>query len=329
MSTRLQLSVRAESWTTRNPYRITGHIWNSNDVIVVELSDGEFVARGEGMPVYYLDETVDSLSRQVESVASHIEGGVTRADLQHLMSAGGARNAVDCALWALEAKRNRRSIWDLTNIRPRPVTTTFTIGIEQTPEAMAARATEAALYPFLKIKLNEQQPVERVSAIRAARPDARLTVDANQGWSFEQLREVAPALARLDVKLIEQPLPRGADACLEGYTSPVPLCGDESCQHRGELSEAIRRYQVINVKLDKSGGLTEALLLSEQVRRSGRQLLVSCMGGTSLAMAPGFVVAQLCDYVELDGPLLLRRDRIPPMHYHRGMIDVPDSCLWA
>jgi L-Ala-D/L-Glu epimerase len=325
----LQLSVHAESWATQNPYRITGHTWESNEVIVVELSDGEHVGRGEGMPVYYLGETVDSLCRQVASIAAPIERGVSRLELQEFMSPGGARNALDCALWALEAKRTGRSVWDLTNIRPRPVTTVFTIGIEETPEAMAARAVEAATYPLLKIKLNEDRPIERVAAIRAARPDARLTVDANQGWTFEQLRDIAPALARLDVKLIEQPLPRGSDATLEDYTSPIPLCADESCQHRDELELATRRYQVINVKLDKAGGLTEALLLADAVRSRGRELLVSCMGGTSLGMAPGFVLAQLSDYVELDGPLLLKRDRIAPMRAHHGVIDVPDSRLWA
>jgi L-alanine-DL-glutamate epimerase-like enolase superfamily enzyme len=201
--------------------------------------------------------------------------------------------------------------------------------MEETPEAMAARAIDASIYPVLKIKVNDDRPAERISAVRVARPHARLVVDANQGWTFEQLVEVAPKMKELGVELIEQPLPRGGDERLEGYRSPVPLSADESCQHRGELDDASRRYQIINIKLDKAGGLTESILTAQEARRRGLKPLVSNMGGTSLSMAPAFVVAQLCDYVELDGQLLLKHDRFPSMGCLDGEIGVPDSRLWG
>ncbi len=325
----LGLSLHIEEWTAKIPFRITGHLWDAFRVIVVELTDGKHKGRGEALPVYYLNETANSLCAQVEAVAGSIEAGLDRDSLQELMPAGGARNAVDCALWDREAKRAGKSVWELTGIAPKPVTTAFTIGIEDTPELMAQRAREAAAYPILKIKVSADRPVERVEAIRAARPDARLTVDANQAWTFEQLLELEPALARLGVALIEQPLPRGADGPLEGHRGPIPLCADESCQHRGELDVAARRYGIINIKLDKTGGLTEALLLAGAVRAKGLERLVSNMGGTSLSMAPAFVIAQLCGYVELDGQLLLRHDREPGMRCHGGRIAVPDPRLWG
>jgi L-Ala-D/L-Glu epimerase len=329
MSSLLHLSLHIEEWQMKIPFRITGHLWDVNRVVVVELTDGRHSGRGEGMPVYYLDESVESLCRDIWSVAGEIGRGIDREALLKLMSPGGARNAVDCALWDLEAKKSGKNIWELTGIRPKPVITVFTIGIEDSPEAMAARAKEASNYPILKIKVNEDRPAERLAAIRAARPDAGLMVDANQAWTFEQLLDVSPKLAEMGVKLIEQPLPRGKDQSLEAYRSPIPLCADESCQHRGELAQAGRRYQIINIKLDKAGGLTEALLLAQAARKHGLQLWVGNMGGTSLGMAPAFVLAQLCQYVELDGPLLLKHDRFPALRCERGEIAVPDPRLWG
>jgi L-alanine-DL-glutamate epimerase-like enolase superfamily enzyme len=323
------LSVHVEKWKTKIPFRITGHTWDAFSVVVVELTDGVHQGRGEGLPVYYLHETVEKLHQQIEAAGREIERGIDRLDLLELMPPGGARNAVDSALWDLEAKCSGKTIWELTGIKPKPVSTVFTIGLEDSPEKMAARAIDASIYPILKIKVNDDRPVERVAAIRTARPDARLTVDANQGWTFEQLVEVAPRLAKLDVKLIEQPLPRNDDGRLERYTSPIPLCADESCQHRGELDRVSRCYQIINIKLDKAGGLTEALLLADAVRNRGLELLVSNMGGTSLSTAPAFVVAQLCHYVELDGQLLLDRDRPLGLRYQNGEIAAPDPRLWG
>ena len=312
-----------------SPFRINGLCKEWDEVVVVELTDGVYVGRGEGVPVHYLKESAQSLYRQIDAVAQRIEDGIDREELLKWMPPGGARNAIDSALWDFEAKRTGKSIWELVGIRPKKLNTAFTIGIEDTPETMAIRAKDASMYPILKIKVDKDRPVERVAAIRQARPDARLTVDANQAWTFEQLKDVTPGLLELDVKLIEQPLPREADQPLEEYRSLIPLCADESCQHRSELDAAAKRYQIINIKLDKTGGLTEALSLARDVRDKRLGLLASCMGGTSLSMAPAFVLAQLCQIVELDGPLLLRRDRIPGLRCHRGLIGVPDSRLWG
>lgn len=325
----LSLRTEIEEWPLMTPLRITGYTFNVIEVLVVSLERDGHVGRGEAAGVYYKNDKPASMIRQIEPLRMTIEAGISRDSLQEMLPPGGARNALDCALWDLEAKCSGKTIWGLTGIKPKPVTTVFTIGIEDTSQAMAARATEASIYPILKIKVDEDRPVERVAAIRAARPDAGLVIDANQGWTFEQLVEVAPKLAEMGVKLIEQPLPRGSDDPLEGYTSPVPLSADESCQHRGELDQASRRYQIINIKLDKAGGLTEALLLAQAVRDRGLALLVGCMCGTSLSMAPAFVVAQRCQYVELDGQLLLKRDRLPGLRCHNGEIAVPDPRLWG
>jgi L-alanine-DL-glutamate epimerase-like enolase superfamily enzyme len=325
----LTLSTHIEQWALKSTFRISGYSWSSYGVNVVQISDGTHVGHAESTPVHFLNETTESAQSQIEAVAQSFECGTDRERLHELMPPGSARNAVDCALWDLEAKRCGKRIWELVGIDPRPLATAFTIGIEDSPEAMAGRAREAAAFSILKIKLDKDRPVERVSAIRAARPEARLTVDANQAWTFDELREFAPRLADLGVRLIEQPLPRGADAELEEYKSPIPLCADESCQHRGHLGIAADRYQIINIKLDKAGGLTEALLLAKAIRRKDREVLVSCMGGTSLGMAPGFVVAQLADYVELDGHTLLRSDRFPQLRYENGKLAVLDCRLWG
>lgn len=325
----MSLRTDVESWPLAKAFRITNYTFNAIEVLVVRLDQAGYVGRGEASGVYYLNETPASMIQQIEALRDTIEAGITRGELQTLLPPGGARNALDCALWDLEAKSTGRSIWDLTGIRPKPVTTVFTLGIEDTPEEMAAGAIEASNYPILKIKVDADRPVERVAAIRKARPDARLVVDANQGWTFEQLAEVAPHLARMDVRLIEQPLPRGADEALDGYRAPLPLSADESCQHRGELESASRRYQIINIKLDKAGGLTEGLKLVEAIRAKGLQVLIGCRCATSLAMAPGFVVAQHCLYVELDGHLMLERDRPEGLLCSSGELAVPNPRLWG
>lgn len=325
----LSLRTEIEQWPLVTPFRITGYSFSAIEVLVVRLERDGHVGWGEAAGVHYLNDKPASMMRQIEPLRTTIEAGISRDSLQEMLPPGGARNALDCALWDLEAKCAGKTIWDLTGIEPKPVTTVFTIGIEDTPQAMAARAREASIYPLLKIKLDADRPVERVAAIRTARPDAGLVVDANQGWTFEQLVEVAPKLAEMGVKLIEQPLPRGSDEALEGYVSPVPLAADESCQHRGELDPASRRYQIINIKLDKTGGLTEALLMAQAVRDKGLELLVGNMVGTSLSMAPAFVVAQGCQYVDLDGPLLLKHDRFPGLRCHNGEIAVPNPRLWG
>lgn len=244
-------------------------------------------------------------------------------------SNGGARNALDCALWDLECKRTGKTIWELTGIEPKPVTTVFTIGIEDTPEAMAAKAAAAVDSPILKVKVDSHLPYEKLAAIRAARPDAKLVVDANQGWNFEMLQELLPKCVDLNLEMVEQPLPRGGDEQLEGFSSPLVLAGDESCQDTSELAVAADRYQMINIKLDKTGGLTEALQLAKAAKEMNRQLMVGCMGGTSLSMAPAFVVAQLCDFVDVDGPLLLKNDRPFGLDYEQGAVSSMNPRLWG
>jgi len=325
----VKLSVHIEDWELRRPFRITGAEWRTATVLVVQLSDGKFVGRGEAQGVYYLNETVASMLAQIESIAAEIGNGTSRDTLQDLLPPGGARNAVDCALWDLDAKRTGQTIWQLSGIDPSPVTTVYTIGIEPTAEMMAEHAAAAAQYPLLKIKLDGDRPVERLTAIRAARPDAELVIDANQGWSFSQLKDVLPNCVSLNLSMIEQPLPRGADEALDGFKSPIPLAADESCLDTSELDLAASRYDIINIKLDKTGGLTEALRLARAAKAKGCKLMVGNMMGTSLAMAPSFVVAQLCDYVDIDGPLLQKYDRPGGITYTSGVAEVFDPKLWG
>jgi len=311
------------------PFRISGHEWTSSRSIVVQLSEDGFIGRGEALGVYYLDEDADSMFAQAHAVAAEVRRGISREDLQELLPAGGARNAIDCAMWDLECKKSGKTIWELTGINPKSVTTVFTIGLEASPEEMAAKAAAAADAPVLKIKLDGHQPYEKLAAIRAARPDATLVVDANQGWSFEQLKEVIPKCVGLNLGMIEQPLPRGADEMLEGFDSPITLAADESCLHTGELEAAARRYDMINIKLDKTGGLTEALKLARAAREKGCMLMVGNMGNSSLGMAPSFVVAQLCDFVDIDGPLLLKYDHPLGLEYNKGVVSVFNSRFWG
>lgn len=325
----IKLSVHHEDWMAVAPFRISNAVWDSFPGVVVEIHDNDHVGRGEGLGVYYYDETPTTMTAQIEEVADRVERNANREELLDLLPPGGARNAVDCALWDLEAKRTGKRVWELAGIKLKPIVTVMTIGLEATPEAMAAKARAAKAYPRLKVKLGEDRPVERIEAIRAARPDATIVIDANQGWSFDQLVDVAPRLKQLGVPMLEQPLPRGEDEVLEDYDPPIPLCADESCVHGGELDEAVRRYQMINIKLDKSGGLTHGLSIAREAGSRGLGLMVGCMGGTSLSMAPSFVVGLLCDFHDLDGPLLLTNDRPFGLVYRNGVVQPPSARLWG
>jgi L-alanine-DL-glutamate epimerase-like enolase superfamily enzyme len=324
---RRRLTATTESWAFREPFTITGYTFTSSDLLLVSIEQNGSRGRGEAAGVYYLAETGESMRADVEAVREAVEAGAGRDELRKLLPAGGARNALDCALWDLEAKQNNSTIWALTGIEPKPTRTVLTIGIG-TPEAMAAAAAKLDS-DRIKVKLDSKLPVERMTAVRKARPDAELIVDANQGWNLEQLSALAPELATLGVAMIEQPLPRGGDAELEYYRSPVPLGADESCLGVAEFEQAARRYQVINIKLDKAGGLTEALELARLAEERGIELMVGNMMGTSLAMAPGFVVAQLCRFVDLDGALFLTKDRPCPMTYQHGVVSAPRPELWG
>ena len=325
----MELSIHIADWELIQPFRIANAEWTSSPCLVVQLSEDGHIGRGEAQGVFYMDETAESIFEQVHAFAGEIRKGISREELQQLMPAGGARNAIDCAMWDLECKRAGKTIWQLTGIDPKPVTTVYTIGLENTPEAMAAKAAAVADAPILKIKLDGHMPYEKLAAIRAARPDAELVVDANQGWSFELMKEVLPKLVDLNLGMLEQPLARGGDEMLEGFESPITLAADESCLDTSELETAARRYSMINIKLDKTGGLTEALRLAKASKEKGCQLMVGNMCGTSLSMAPSFVVAQLCDFVDIDGPLLLKYDQPLGLEYDKGVVQKFDSRLWG
>lgn len=324
-----KVAIHAESWRAIIPFRISNHAWDDFPCVVCEIEQDGRVGRGEALGVYYLDETPESMTAQLEDVAPELAAGADRQQLLGALPPGGARMAADAALWDLEAQLSGRSAWSIAGVSAAPVETVFTIGLEATPEGMARKAGAARDVTLFKIKLNDDRPVQRIAAIREARPDARLVVDVNQGWTFAELQDHAPELAALGVQMIEQPLPRGGDAELEGYASPVPLCGDESCLHLGELELAATRYQMINIKLDKTGGLTHGLELAHAARERGLEVMVGCMGGTSLAMAPHHVIAQLADFVDIDGPLLIRNDRPGGLHYENGIVTLPEQPFWG
>lgn len=321
------VALEIESWPLLEPFVITGHTWTHCDVLVVSITANGVTGRGEATGVYYLNETAESLYQQVFGLQQKLEQGISREQLQSMLPAGGARNAIDCALWDLEAKASGQSIFELTGIPASPVNTVNTVTIDR-PDEMAKKAA-AITARHIKVKLDGEQPLERISAVCNARPDAEIVVDVNEGWSFSQLVELAPQFKALGVKMIEQPLPRGEDDALEGYQSPITLCADESCLDTSELEQVARRYQMVNIKLDKTGGLTEALNLARQAREKGMTLMVGNMTGTSLAMAPAYVIAQLCDFVDLDGALFLNADRPYPMSYEQGVVSGLKTQLWG
>jgi L-alanine-DL-glutamate epimerase-like enolase superfamily enzyme len=312
------------------PFRISGYTFTTVPVAVVTLRSAGAIGRGEAAGVYYLEDTPERIAKTLEAHRSAIEAGVTRAQLRHLLPVGGARNAVDCALWELEARRTGRSVWQLAGLdRVMPRRTTFTLGADDA----ASAARNAAAVPHaraLKLKLTGEldADIDRIRAVREARRDVWLGVDANQGYSLDSLRRVLPVLIDARVELLEQPLPRGSEADLEGFASPIPIAADESVQGLRDIAALVGRFNVVNIKLDKCGGLTEALLMVNEARRLGLQVMVGNMVGTSLAMAPAFVIAQLCDYVDLDGPTFIEHDRSPGVRYDGGNIRCTDD-VWG
>jgi L-alanine-DL-glutamate epimerase-like enolase superfamily enzyme len=298
-------------------------------VVVAQVAEAPWAGRGEAVPYGRYDETVDSVLAQIESVRPRIEGGAGRAELQGLLPPGAARNALDCALWDLEAKQAGVRAWTLAGLtRLDPVKTCLTLSLGP-PEAMAEAARREARRPMLKLKIGGPDDLDRVEAVRAAAPRTRLIVDANEALTFDQLTRLAPDFARLDVQLIEQPLPAGEDEPLSAYESSVPLCADESLHTRAELAACEGRYACVNIKLDKAGGLTEALALAAEARGRGFRLMVGSMVATSLGIAPALLLAQGAAVVDLDGPLLLARDREPGLAITGSMIAPPPPGLWG
>lgn len=312
-----------------SPFVITGHRFTHLDALWVHVNRDGFSGRGEGVGMYYRGETPDTMSQQLEKIRGPLSEGATREDIHELLPSGGARNALDCALWDLECKEAGVSIFELTGVSAQPLVTVATIGIGS-PREMADKALGFSEYPQLKIKLDSEQPMERLRAIRDARPDATLVIDVNQGWSRADLDNHLTSLGELEVAMVEQPLPRGDDHLLEGLDSPIPIGADESLIDLTEYDRVAPLYDVINIKLDKCGGLTEALRLAQRAEADGKMLMVGNMTGTSLSMAPSHVVGQKCRFVDIDGPLLLAEDIEPGLRYWPGgFVDPPTPQLWG
>jgi L-Ala-D/L-Glu epimerase len=322
------IEAREEVWPLKQPFRISRGSRTEARVVVVTVTDGQRSGRGEAVPIKRYSQSVASVLAQIESIKG--ERNLNRHRLQELLLAGAARNALDCALWDLEAKISGKHVWELANVPMVPeVETSFTISLD-TPALMAAAAKASAAAPILKLKLGgDDVDLARVEAVRKAAPAARVLIDANESWSPAHYQKIVPALKGLRVEMIEQPFPADADEVLETLDHPIPVCADESCHTSADLPGLTNRYEVVNVKLDKTGGLTEALRLSERARESGFKLLIGCMVGTSLSMAPARLLASTTDYVDLDGPLLLARDRDHGLAYQHGRIGIPSRELWG
>ena len=319
---RLSLQVATEALAFAEPFRISGYVFDTVDVVVATLRDGEHEGRGEASGVYYLGDDVPVIVEQLEGAREAIEAGISREALRSLLPPGGARNAIDCALWELESAREGRPVWELAGLAPpRPVVTTFTVGADS-PDAMGSKAQSFRDARSIKVKLTGELEldIERIRAVRSARPDVWLGVDGNQGFERGQLDALIAALELERVSLLEQPLKRGSEADLEGYRSPIPIAADESALGLDDVPGLIGRFDFVNIKLDKCGGLTEALLIAGEAKRQGLGVMVGNMVGTSLAMAPAFVVGQHCDVVDLDGPTFLTEDRKPSCEYRDGAI---------
>jgi L-Ala-D/L-Glu epimerase len=326
----LKLAVSIEKLEFSAPFRIAGRVFEHQDAVVVSVDDGAHRGRGEASGVFFLGEQVGAMAAQIEAQRGAIERGIDRDSVQHLLPPGGARNALDCALWELEARQAGRPVWALAGLtQPKPLLTTFTLGAD-TPEVMAAGARRFGSARALKVKLTGELALDaaRVGRVRAARPDVWLGVDANQGYSLELLPKLTRFLVDARVELLEQPVARGHEAGLEDYVSPIPVAADESALVLGDIAGLVGRFDVVNIKLDKCGGLTEGLAMAHEARRLGLKVMVGNMMGTSLAMAPAFVLGQLCDVVDLDGPTFLRQDRVPGVRYSDGLIEC-DAAVWG
>jgi L-Ala-D/L-Glu epimerase len=326
----LKLTVEKIHLAFSAPFRISGFVFDSQDAVVVTVDDGKHRGRGEAAGVYYLNDNAEHVVASLESKRAAIETGIDRETLQSLLPAGGARNALDCALWELEARRAGKAVWELAGLDPpKPLLTTFTLGAES-PTHMANGARRYASARALKLKLTGDLALdmERVRAVRAARPDAWIGVDANQGYTVNALKALIAGLLDAHVSQLEQPLKRGCDAELQGFGSPIPLIADESALTLADVPGLVGRFDLVNIKLDKCGGLTEGLAMAREARRLGLGVMVGNMVGTSLAMAPSFVLGQLCDVVDLDGPTFLKHDPPPTITYSDGMIWC-DEKVWG
>ena len=320
-----ELSVSFDSFPLAEVFTISRGARTTAEVLTVHATENGVTGRGECVPYARYGETRESVADQIAALPTALD----RAALQGLLPAGAARNAVDCALWDLEGKRAGRRVWELAGLpAPGPEITAFTLSLE-VPEKMRAAAAKNAHRPLLKIKLGTPDDMPRLEAVRAGAPAARIIVDANEGWSAEVYADLAPHLLRLGVEMVEQPLPAGEDAMLSEIDRPLPVCADESCHDRASLPDLAGKYDMVNIKLDKTGGLTEALALRDAARAQGYAVMVGCMVGSSLAMAPAVLVAQGVQVTDLDGPLLLAEDRAPALRYDEAGVHPPAVELWG
>jgi len=324
----LSINARVETWPLKRPFTISRGSISDAHVIAVTVRDGELNGRGEAVPSARYGQTTQSVIAALGSLSQRPD--LDRQTIQKILPAGAARNALDCALWDLGAKRSGKRVWEMVNISPpEEIQTSFTISLDE-PAAMGAAAAESSQLPILKLKLGgDDQDVARVEAVRANAPSARLMVDANESWSPQHYREAVPELSRLGVELIEQPFPAKDDSVLAELDRAIPVCADESCHTSADLPRISGRYDAINIKLDKTGGFTEALALAELARQSGLRLLFGCMVSTSLGIAPARILAYSQDLVDLDGPLLLAKDRPDGLRYEKGKLGLPSRELWG
>lgn len=325
----VNMEITVERWPIAGTFTISRGSKTEAAVVVCTLRDGPYAGRGECVPYARYGESLDSVCAEIEKLRSALAAGATRADIAGLIGAGAARNAVDCALWDLEARRAGRRVADLVGLPPlKALTTAVTVSFGDA-QTMAASARALSGRPVIKVKVGGEDDEERIWAVAQAAPDSRIILDANEGWTDDNVAENIAAAAALGIALIEQPLPAGRDGKLRHIARPVPICADESVHATNDIEALVGLYDAVNIKLDKAGGLTEALLLRDKARQCGLSIMVGCMVGTSLAMAPAVLLAQGADYVDLDGPLLLARDRDPGLHYQGSLVSPPQAALWG
>ena len=326
----LSLTYRHEAMPLREPFRISGYLFEAFPAIVATISDGSNAGRGEAAGVYFMNDDPAHMQSEIDRCRSEIEGGATRQELRGILPAGGARNALDCALWELESLQKQRPVWQLAGVpAPKALVTTFTLPADD-PAEIERKMGQLLGARSLKLKLEGDlaADAERIRTVRKFRPDVWLAVDANQGFGAGDLDALAKILVEADVALLEQPIPRGSEHELDGWKSPIPIAGDESILDLDELLEHARRFDVINIKLDKCGGLTEALLMAKEAKRLGKQVMVGNMAGSTLAAAPGFILGQLCDVVDLDGPYFLADDPLASRIFLEGRVSVATD-MWG
>lgn len=325
----LDLTLRHESWPIAGKFTISRGSKTSAEVVVAELNDGTNRGLGECVPYARYGESIESVIAELEALKGAIANGASRDDIQTLLKPGAARNALDCAFWDYEAKNAGKRAWELAGLSaPKSLVTAYTISLD-TPEKMGQQAKANAHRPLMKLKLTGEGDLERVAAVRDNAPNTRLIVDANEGWSVDMVEPFSAKLKELGVEMIEQPLPADADAPLSDVAHPIPLCADESAHACADFHKLVGKYDMINIKLDKTGGLTEALKLRQMALDAGMQVMVGCMVGSSLAMAPAMLVAEGATVVDLDGPLLLAKDREPGIAFEGSTMQPVDAALWG